>query len=85
MEEYYEISIAKHHTREQQQFNNQLVEGIKIQAEANGWGFDPKDFDDKKIRDRITNFLRCKFRFRRRGEDERTSEERCDDVRSVFV
>ncbi|GMH66403.1 hypothetical protein TrLO_g10109 [Triparma laevis f. longispina] len=61
MEEYYEISIAKHHTREQQQFNNQLVESIKIQVEANGWGFDPKDFDDKKIRDRITNFFKMQI------------------------
>lgn len=61
MEEYYEILIAKHQTREQVQFNQQLVESVKIQAEVNGWVFDPKVFDDKKIRDRIRCFFKTQI------------------------
>ncbi len=58
MEEYYELSIQKGGSRTQPTFNYKLVPLVKAEALKFGWRFESSDFDEEKIRDRITSFFR---------------------------
>ena len=59
MMRYYELSTERCQLREQQEFNNMMVQLIRKEATKHGWKFDHKVFDDKKIRDRIRCFYKA--------------------------
>lgn len=61
MKRYYELSTNKCQSRDQQEFNNELVSSVKTEAQKYGWEFDDKAFDDKKIRDRIRCFYKVRL------------------------
>jgi hypothetical protein len=58
MAEYYELSVTKCQSAQQQAFNNELVVVVRKAAAVQKWTFDPKIFDDKSLRDRI----RCYYK-----------------------
>ena len=58
MAEYYELSINRRLSKDQQRFNNNLVELVRAHASEQGWTFDPVVFDDKK---KLRDPIRCFF------------------------
>lgn len=59
MRRYYDLSVKKCQSREQQAFNNDMVTFVRVEAAKFGWKFDVK-FTDKALRDRV----RCYFKTR---------------------
>lgn len=57
MAEYYELSITKCQSAQQQSFNNELVELVRKESNNQGWLYAPC-FTDKNLRDRI----RCYYK-----------------------
>jgi hypothetical protein len=57
MKRYYELSVKKCQSKEQQAFNNDMVTVVKVEASKYEWAFSPK-FSDKGLRDRV----RCYFK-----------------------
>lgn len=57
MAEYYELSITKCQSAQQQSFNNTLVELVRAESNRQGWLYAPC-FTDKNLRDRI----RCYYK-----------------------
>mmetsp|Transcript_22561 Transcript_22561/g.53555 ORF Transcript_22561/g.53555 Transcript_22561/m.53555 type:complete len:150 (-) Transcript_22561:1768-2217(-) len=57
MAEYYELSTHQCQSRQQQAFNNYMVEVVKDVAESQHWAF-ANTFCDKSLRDRI----RCYYK-----------------------
>ncbi|KAL7552278.1 hypothetical protein ACHAWF_016646 [Thalassiosira exigua] len=59
MKMYYELSTNSCQSREQQEFNNELVHRVKEEAARYGWEFCKKAFeDDRNIRHRIRCFFK---------------------------
>ena len=57
MAEYYELSITKCQSAQQQDFNNRLVQLVRSEVSQREWIFE-KCFTDKCLRDRI----RCYYK-----------------------
>jgi hypothetical protein len=57
MRRYYELSVEKCQSKEQQAFNNDMVTVVKVEASKHEWTFSP-NFSDKGLRDRV----RCYFK-----------------------
>lgn len=57
MAEYYELSVTKCQSAQQQSFNNTLVQLVRAESNRQQWLFDPV-FSDKSLRDRI----RCYYK-----------------------
>lgn len=57
MAEYYELSVTKCQSAQQQSFNNTLVQLVRAESNRQQWLFDPV-FTDKSLRDRI----RCYYK-----------------------
>jgi hypothetical protein len=57
MRRYYELSVKKCQSKEQQAFNNDMVTIVRVEASQYGWSFSTK-FSDKGLRDRV----RCYFK-----------------------
>jgi hypothetical protein len=58
MEEYYDWSTRERQSKQQQAFNNALVERVRNVALADGNTFCPIHFTDKRLRDRIRCFYK---------------------------
>jgi hypothetical protein len=57
MAEYYQLSCLQRQSKLQQEFNNALVERMRIVADEAKYVFEPT-FSDKKLRDRIRCFFK---------------------------
>jgi len=57
MAEYYELSVTRCQSAQQQSFNNTLVKLVRKESDSLGWSFAPI-FTDKSLRDRI----RCYYK-----------------------
>lgn len=57
MRRYYDLSVEKCQSKEQQAFNNDMVTIVRAEAYKFGWAFSTK-FSDKGLRDRV----RCYFK-----------------------
>jgi hypothetical protein len=57
MRRYYDLSVKKCQSKEQQAFNNDMVRVVRGEASKFGWAFSTK-FTDKGLRDRV----RCYFK-----------------------
>jgi hypothetical protein len=59
MAEYYELSITKCQSAQQQSFNNTLVEFIREETGRQEWVY-AESFSDKILRDRIRCYYKSK-------------------------
>jgi hypothetical protein len=59
MAEYYELSITKCQSAQQQSFNNTLVELIRVETNRQKWVY-AESFTDKILRDRIRCYYKSK-------------------------
>jgi len=58
MAEYYQFSSNSRQSKNQQAYNNSLVEKVRSIAASHGYTFDPAFFSDKRLRDRVRCFYK---------------------------
>mmetsp|Transcript_638 Transcript_638/g.872 ORF Transcript_638/g.872 Transcript_638/m.872 type:complete len:335 (+) Transcript_638:96-1100(+) len=58
MAEYYQFSSNSRQSKNQQAYNNSLVEKVRSAATIHGYTFDPTFFTDKRLRDRVRCFFK---------------------------